>query len=76
MAQDYFLASSCVAADFLGIFALSPHPLDKRGQVMAWCAVRFQQLEILMVRIDDHCKRHPLDTLYNASAALVDELRQ
>jgi len=27
--------------------------------------------EVLMVRIDDHCKRHPLDNLYNASAALV-----
>jgi hypothetical protein len=32
--------------------------------------------EGLMVRIDDHCKRHPLDNLYKASAALVDELRQ
>jgi hypothetical protein len=32
--------------------------------------------EVLMVRIDDHCKRHPLDNLYNAAAALVDELRQ
>jgi hypothetical protein len=32
--------------------------------------------EVLMVRIDDHCKRHPLDNLYKASAALVDELRQ
>jgi hypothetical protein len=32
--------------------------------------------EVLMVRIDDHCKRHPLENLYNASAALVDELRQ
>jgi hypothetical protein len=32
--------------------------------------------EVLMARIDDHCKRHPLDNLYNASAALVDELRQ
>jgi hypothetical protein len=29
-----------------------------------------------MARIDDHCKRHPLDNLYKASAALVDELRQ
>jgi len=32
--------------------------------------------EVLMARIDDHCKRHPLDNLYNASAALVDELRE
>ena len=32
--------------------------------------------EVLMIRIDDHCKRHPLDNLYNAAAALVDELRQ
>ena len=32
--------------------------------------------EVLMARIDDYCKRHPLDNLYNASAALVDELRQ
>jgi hypothetical protein len=32
--------------------------------------------EVLMVRIDDHCKRHPLDNLYNAAAALVDQLRQ
>jgi hypothetical protein len=32
--------------------------------------------EALMARIDDHCKRHPLDNLYKASAALVDELRQ
>jgi hypothetical protein len=32
--------------------------------------------EGLMARIDEHCKRHPLDNLYNASAALVDELRQ
>jgi hypothetical protein len=32
--------------------------------------------EALMARIDDHCKRHPLDNLYQASAALVDELRQ
>ena len=32
--------------------------------------------EVLMARIDDHCKRHPLDNLYKASAALVDELRQ
>jgi hypothetical protein len=32
--------------------------------------------EALMARIDDHCKQHPLDNLYNASAALVDELRQ
>jgi hypothetical protein len=32
--------------------------------------------EVLMAKIDDHCKRHPLDNLYNASAALVDELRQ
>ena len=32
--------------------------------------------EVLMARIDDHCKRHPLENLYNASAALVDELRQ
>jgi hypothetical protein len=31
--------------------------------------------EVLMARIDDHCKGHPLDNLYNASAALVDELR-
>jgi hypothetical protein len=32
--------------------------------------------EVLMVRINDHCKRHPLDNLYNAAAVLVDELRQ
>jgi hypothetical protein len=32
--------------------------------------------EVLMARIDDYCKRHPLDNLYNPSAALVDELRQ
>jgi hypothetical protein len=32
--------------------------------------------EVLMARIDGHCKRHPLDNLYNAAAALVDELRQ
>ena len=32
--------------------------------------------EVLMARIDNHCKRHPLDNLYNASAALVDELRE
>jgi hypothetical protein len=32
--------------------------------------------EVLMVRIDDHCRLHPLDNLYNASTALVDELRQ
>jgi hypothetical protein len=32
--------------------------------------------EVLMVRIDEHCKRHPLDNLYKASDALVDELRQ
>ncbi len=32
--------------------------------------------EVLMSRIDDHCKQHPLDNLYNASVALVDELRQ
>jgi hypothetical protein len=32
--------------------------------------------EALMARIDDHCKRHPLDNLYNAAAVLVDELRQ
>jgi len=32
--------------------------------------------EVLMVRIDDHCRLHPLDNLYNASAALVAELRQ
>ena len=32
--------------------------------------------EVLMVRIDDHCRLHPLDNLYNASVALVDELRQ
>jgi hypothetical protein len=32
--------------------------------------------EVLMARIDDHCKRHPLDNLYKASAALVDELRE
>ena len=32
--------------------------------------------EVLMARIDDHCKRHPLDNLYKAAAALVDELRQ
>jgi hypothetical protein len=32
--------------------------------------------DVLMARIDDYCKRHPLDNLYNASAALVDELRQ
>jgi hypothetical protein len=31
--------------------------------------------EELMVRIDDHCRLHPLDNLYNASAALVDELQ-
>jgi hypothetical protein len=33
-------------------------------------------LEILMATIDDYCKRHPFDNLYDASAALVDELRQ
>ncbi len=32
--------------------------------------------EALMAKIDDYCKQHPLDNLYNASAALVDELRQ
>jgi hypothetical protein len=32
--------------------------------------------EVLMVRIDDHCRLHPLDNLYDASSALVDELRQ
>jgi hypothetical protein len=32
--------------------------------------------DVLMARIDDHCKRHLLDNLYNASVALVDELRQ
>jgi hypothetical protein len=32
--------------------------------------------EVLMVRIDYHCRQHPLDNLYNASAALVAELRQ
>lgn len=32
--------------------------------------------EVLMVRIDDHCRRHPRDNLYNASDALVDELRE
>jgi hypothetical protein len=31
--------------------------------------------EVLMARIDEYCKRHPLDNLYNASAALVDDLR-
>jgi hypothetical protein len=32
--------------------------------------------EVLMLRIDDHCRLHPLDNLYKASTALVDELRQ
>jgi hypothetical protein len=32
--------------------------------------------EVLMLRIDDHCRLYPLDNLYNASSALVDELRQ
>jgi hypothetical protein len=32
--------------------------------------------EVLMARIDAHCKQHPLDNLYKASAALVDELRK
>jgi hypothetical protein len=32
--------------------------------------------EVLMAKIDAHCKQHPLDNLYNASAALVNELRQ
>jgi hypothetical protein len=32
--------------------------------------------EALMSKIDDYCKQHPLDNLYNASAALVHELRQ
>jgi hypothetical protein len=31
--------------------------------------------EVLMVRIDDHCRLHPLDNLYNASVTLVDELQ-
>jgi hypothetical protein len=35
-----------------------------------------EDTEVLMARIDDYCKRHPLDNLYNASAALIDELRQ
>jgi hypothetical protein len=26
--------------------------------------------------IDDHCRRHPTDNVYRASAALVDELKQ
>jgi hypothetical protein len=29
-----------------------------------------------MLRIDDHCRLYPLDNLYKASTALVDELRQ
>jgi hypothetical protein len=29
-----------------------------------------------MVWIDNHCKTHPADNLYRASAALVDEFRQ
>jgi hypothetical protein len=32
--------------------------------------------EVLIGRIDYHCRLHPLDNLYNASAALVAELRQ
>jgi len=32
--------------------------------------------EVLMARIDDHCRLHPLDNLYNASSALVAELRR
>ena len=32
--------------------------------------------EVLMLRIDDHCRLYPLDNLYKASTALVDELRQ
>ena len=35
-----------------------------------------KETEALMARIDDHCKRHPLDNLYNASARLVEDLRQ
>jgi len=31
--------------------------------------------EVLMLRIDDHCRLYPLDNLYKASAALVDERR-
>jgi hypothetical protein len=27
--------------------------------------------EVLMARLDDYCKRHPLDNLYNASARLL-----
>ena len=32
--------------------------------------------EVLMARIDDYCKQHPLDNLHKASTALVDGLRQ
>jgi hypothetical protein len=32
--------------------------------------------EVLMARIDAHCKQHPLDNLYHAAAALIDGLRQ
>jgi hypothetical protein len=32
--------------------------------------------DVLMGRIDDYCKRHPLDNLHKASVALVEELRQ
>ena len=32
--------------------------------------------EVVLVRVDDHCKRRPVDNLYNAAAALIDGLRQ
>jgi hypothetical protein len=69
--DDNSLAATRTAWVLGFITAFNQYRSKPEGDVSAG-----KDTEVLMARIDDYCKRHPLDNLYNASAALVDELRQ
>jgi hypothetical protein len=70
-AKDNPLAATRTAWVLGFVTAFNQYTSKPEGDVS-----RGKDTEVLMARIDDHCKRHPLDNLYNASTALVDELRQ
>jgi hypothetical protein len=49
---------------------------NKYGSRPRGDVTRGKGTEEIMSRIDDYCSEHPSDNLYQASAALIEELRQ
>jgi hypothetical protein len=58
---------------------MAKKPTEGRRKLVEFDAPTWHALNLLSresMKSFQHCKRHPLDNLYKAAAALVDELRQ